>query len=63
MLGHRTMAKPAQLGEDKPHPVRALVTGADFGQRSIEDAGLRIDEAIEIMRAHRTSVPCAGGVP
>lgn len=51
------------LREDEPHPVRTLVAGTNLGQRCGKDTDLRFDETVKIMPLHRTSAPCAGGVP
>ncbi|GAA4031752.1 hypothetical protein GCM10022281_09180 [Sphingomonas rosea] len=54
-IGHDAEAEPAQLGQDEPHPVRALLAGPKLGQRQLIDPALRRDEAGETqsMRAGR----------
>jgi len=59
-LGHRAVAKALELREDEPHPVRALLAGAQLVKGAFVDAvgGLGVDEALQVVRvgAHAASV-------
>ena len=49
ILSGGTVAEAGELRENKPHPVALLAPGMELGERRFEDAGLDIDEALEIV--------------
>jgi hypothetical protein len=61
-LRHPAVAEPAELGEDEPHPVGALLAVPELGESLVVGLGLGVDEALQIEghvghRAVRRSAP------
>jgi len=47
-LRHRGAAEAAQLREDEPHPVAALLARLQLAKRDFEDRRLRRHESLEV---------------
>ena len=45
----RAAAEPRELREHVPHPMRALATIAELGERAFVRRGLRFDEAVQVV--------------
>ena len=46
-------AEASELRENEPHPVALLRSGAELSQDDFEDAMLRVDEALKVVRIGR----------
>src|SRR5215831_2291465 len=54
LASHRTDTEPLDLRKDEPHPVTLLLSVSELSTHFFEDAGLRLDESLEIVRIQKS---------